>query len=60
MASGIAAMVGFTAGLVLLHLGAQPLGRWTALALGLASCLGWAAFLLWLRRPRRRGAPARP
>jgi len=60
MASGLAAMLGFTAGLVLLHLGAQPLGRWTALALGLDSCLAWAGFLLWLRRPRRRGAPARP
>lgn len=58
MASGLAAMLGFTVGLVVLHVGAEPLGRWAALALGLASCLAWAGFLLWLRRPR--GAPARP
>lgn len=41
LASGMLGLMGFGVGLAALHLTAEPLGRWPALALGLAVCLLW-------------------
>ena len=60
MASGLVAMIGFTVGLMTLHLGAERLGRAAALLLALCISLGWAALLLALRRRRAGATPARP
>lgn len=60
MASGLVAMIGFTTGLVVVHLCAQPLGRAAALGLALCVSLGWAALLLAIRRRRAGAIPARP
>ena len=41
LASGMLGLMGFGVGLAALHLAAEPLGRWPALALGLGVCLLW-------------------
>ncbi|MFZ9634764.1 MAG: hypothetical protein ACO3EK_13085, partial [Alphaproteobacteria bacterium] len=60
MASGLVPGEGRRAEVDIVERELQPRGRGTARALGLAACRAWAGFLLWLRRPRRRGVPARP
>jgi hypothetical protein len=60
MASGLVAMIGFTAGLLTIHLAAMPLGRFAGLALALCVSLGWAGLLLTLGRRRAAAPPARP
>lgn len=60
MASGLVAMIGFTAGLVALHVAAVPLGSAVGLMLFVACCLAWSALLLWVRRRGAGATPARP
>jgi uncharacterized membrane protein (GlpM family) len=60
MASGLVAMIGFTAGLIALQVAAVPLGSAAALVLFVACCLAWSALLLWFRRRRAGAIPARP
>ena len=47
---GRAALVGFGAGLVVLHLGALYAGSATGLLLGLATCVAWNFGLWWAGR----------
>jgi hypothetical protein len=60
MASGLVAMVGFTLGLLTIHLAAEPLGSAAALALALCFPLGWSGLLLAIRRRGGRAPRARP
>lgn len=49
--SGILGLMGFGAALGVVHVAAQPLGRWWALALGLGACMAWNLALVgWSRR----------
>ena len=50
--SGILGLMGFGVALAVVHLAAQPLGAWPALALGLAICMGWNLVLTGLARRR--------
>jgi len=52
--SGILGLMGFGVTLGVVHLLAQPLGAWPALALGLAICLAWNLVLMGLARHRAR------
>lgn len=53
MASALKAMIGFALALLVIHIAAEPLGRWWALLLSLATTLGWSAMLLFA--PALRG-----
>lgn len=58
IANSALGLMGFGLALGLVHLTAVPLGRWTALSLGLAVCVGWNLALMALaRRSPRRPAP---
>jgi hypothetical protein len=48
LTNSVPGMIGFTSGLVTLHLAVVPLGPAAALLLGLAICLAWNAVLLGL------------
>jgi uncharacterized membrane protein (GlpM family) len=50
MVSAIRAMPGFAVCLLTLHLAAEPLGVWPALAVALLPSLAWSAMLLWARK----------
>jgi hypothetical protein len=51
MASGILGLMGFTVALATVHLLANPIGKWLALAVGLAICFIWnLALIAWARR----------
>ncbi len=52
--SGILGLMGFGVALGALHLAAQPLGAWPALALGLTICVAWNLMLMGLARRRAR------
>ncbi|MFY8040868.1 MAG: hypothetical protein ACOVN4_14560 [Bosea sp. (in: a-proteobacteria)] len=52
--SGILGLMGFGVALGALHLAAQPLGAWPALALGLTICVAWNLMLMGLVRQRAR------
>ncbi len=52
--SGILGLMGFGVALGALHLAAQPLGAWPALALGLTICVAWNLMLMGLVRERAR------
>ena len=52
VASGVAGMMGFTAGLTFLNLTAVPLGNWAALSGTLGVCMAWNIGLLVQQRRR--------
>jgi hypothetical protein len=52
MGSGLLGLMGFGVALAVLHLAAVPLGKWAALALALAICMGWNLALGALARRR--------
>lgn len=57
IASGLLGLMGFGVALAVAHLTALPLGKWPALALGLAVCVVWNLGLVWFsRRQASRGA----
>lgn len=49
MVSAIRAMPGFALALLTLHLAAEPLDVWPALAVALLPSLAWSAMLMWAR-----------
>ena len=49
------ALIGLVLGFLAVHVLAEPLGAWAALAIGLAVCVAWSG-VLWLVRTRRRAA----
>lgn len=53
IANSALGLIGFGAGLASLHLFAEPLGRWPALAIGLAICAGWNLLLMAASRRAR-------
>jgi len=59
LANSIPGMLGFTTGLVTLHLALTPLGSAPALLLALAVCVAWNAALLGLNRWSSRSSSAR-
>jgi hypothetical protein len=48
--SGLLGLMGFGVALAVAHLTALPLGKWPALGLGLAVCVGWNLMLLGVSR----------
>ena len=60
MANSIPGMMGFSAGVLTLHVTVMPLGNTAALLLALAVCVSWnAALLAVVLRSARRGRPGR-
>jgi hypothetical protein len=57
IANSALGLLGFGLALGLVHATALPLGRWAALALGLALCVFWNLALMALARRRSRPAP---
>jgi ABC-type spermidine/putrescine transport system permease subunit I len=58
LANSVPGMIGFTTGLVTLHVSAVPLGSAAALILALAVCVAWnAALLVFSLRSARHARP---
>jgi hypothetical protein len=53
LANGAYGMIGFTAGVAVLHVATLHLGSAAGLSLALATCVGWNLALWWMGRRRR-------